>query len=97
MPNTPAGQAAPPNDMLGGQLGAAIGNMIQQGLQPRNGRGRTLAPSPEAAPAGPAQSDPVAHGAQDMIPAPAQAPDSAPDAAQNSQPMNDVLKRLFNR
>jgi AsmA protein len=70
---------------LGGNLGETIGNLIQQGLQQGTaGRSRNVpAPgTPQAnTPAPPPQNDP---------PAP-------PAAAQDSQPMNDVLKQLFGR
>ena len=93
------GNANPPtqqpgqNDLLGGPLGAAIGNLIQQGLSngagsstgaaPGSGRSRSLpatpsTPAPQASPAPPAIDDP-------------------PVAQQDSQPMNDVLRQLFNR
>jgi AsmA protein len=65
-------------DALGGQLGATIGNLLQQGI----GQGRSIpapASSSPAAPAAPAQND------------------SAPPPPQDSQPMNDVLRQLFNR
>jgi AsmA protein len=95
-PNAPANQAAP-GDPLGGQLGAAIGNLIQQGLQQQgtSSRGRTLAPSSQPAPA--PQSDPTAQVPQGTTQAPGNLQDGAQDGTQDSQPMNDVLKRLFNR
>jgi AsmA protein len=94
--NPPGGNAAAPGgglpDQLGGNLGQAIGNLIQQGLsQGRQGQGpgqglgqgqSRAIPTPDAAgqtPAAPAQSDP------------------APQDQQESQPMNDVLRQLFNR
>ncbi|MDI3561095.1 AsmA family protein [Bradyrhizobium sp. Arg816] len=78
---------------LGGPLGEAIGNLIQQGLSSGagtstgTGRSRGLpatpsTPAPQASPAPPAQ-------------APVQ--DDPPLAQQDSQPMNDVLRQLFNR
>jgi AsmA protein len=78
-PNAPAGQA-PPADLLGGQLGAAIGSLIQQGLQQQgtSSRGRALAPE----------------GTRRV---PGNAQDDVQDGSQDSQPMNDVLKRLFDR
>ena len=80
-PNGPSAKETP-SGLLGGQLGAAIGNLIQQGLQQgAKGRDRTLAPP---------QSD---SGVQ--VPQRTQ-PDS-PNVPQDSQPMNDVLKRLFDR
>ena len=81
------------NNLLGGPLGEAIGNLIQQGLSsgagsstgaaPSSGRSRSLpatpsTPAPQASPAPPAMDDP-------------------PVAQQDSQPMNDVLRQLFNR
>jgi AsmA protein len=80
VPNATAAQA-PPADLLGGQLGAAIGNLIQQGLQQQQGtssRGRALAP-------------------QGTRGVPGHARDDAQDGTEDSQPMNDVLKRLFDR
>jgi len=73
------------SDLLGGQLGAAIGNLIQQGLQQQGtkGRGSGLAPS--------SPSDPTSPAPHGMTQPP------APDAPPDSAPMNDVLKRLFNR
>ncbi|MBR0749875.1 AsmA family protein [Bradyrhizobium japonicum] len=74
---------------LGGPLGEAIGNLIQQGLSSGagtstgTGRSRGLpatpsTPAPQASPAPTAQDDPAV-------------------AQQDSQPMNDVLRQLFNR
>lgn len=79
----PSAPAAP-----GGDLGAAIGRLIQQGLaQERAGRGRTP----------PHQDDPSAQAT--LPPAPdgrSATPDPSGEPA-DSQPMNDVLRRLFNR
>jgi AsmA protein len=70
------------NNGLADQLGSTLGNLLQQGLGQRRSQNRTL-----AAPASPAPDAP-----------PAQAPsDPAPEVSQDSQPMNDVLKQLFNR
>ncbi|MCS3891227.1 AsmA protein [Bradyrhizobium japonicum USDA 38] len=77
------------NNPLGGSLGEAIGNLIQQGLSSgagtSTGAGRSRGlpatpstPAPQASPAPPAQDDPAV-------------------AQQDSQPMNDVLRQLFNR
>ncbi|QAU44482.1 AsmA family protein [Bradyrhizobium guangzhouense] len=80
------GQGQGQNNLLGGQLGEAIGNLIQQGLSSGagNGTGRSRSlpgspstPAPQASPAPPTQ-DP-------------------PQAEQDSQPMNDVMRQLFNR
>lgn len=104
-PGTGTGQ---PN-ALGGDLGATIGNLIQQGLgglnqpqaapgqQPQAGaqplaggrsQGRSI-PSPGASPAPLPQ-------AETASPPPAAASGPAP-SDQESQPMNDVLRQLFNR
>ncbi len=95
------GQSGKPNDPLGGQLGETIGNLLQQGLSglgqgtgqggtgqgaARPTQGRSI-PSPTAStPAAPAER------AAPSTPAPADA-----TAQQDSQPMNDVLRQLFNR
>jgi AsmA protein len=87
-----------PNDPLGGQLGETIGNLLQQGnlLQGMSGLGqggvrpgqgqvqsRNIAP-----PGSPAEAAPA-------VPA-APAPDGAAQQ-QDNQPMNEVLRQLFNR
>ena len=74
---------------LSDRLGETLGNLLQQGLgqsQGQSGRsqGRSLIPAP----------------ADSSTPAPPSAPaqsDSTPQAPQDSQPMNDVLRQLFNR
>lgn len=80
------GQAQGQNNLLGGQLGEAIGTLIQQGLSSGagtgTGRSRSLpgastTPAPQASPNPPTQ-DP-------------------PEAQQDSQPMNDLMRQLFNR
>jgi AsmA protein len=68
-------------DPLGGQLGQTLGNLLGQGI----GRGRSIPP--------PAASSSSAPAAQ---PAPV-ASNPPPPPAQDSQPMNDVLRQLFNR
>jgi AsmA protein len=90
---------------LGGDLGATIGNLLQQGLgglgqpqaapsqQPQaqtggRSQGRNI-PSPGASPAPLPQ-------AQTASPPPAAASEPVP-SGQESQPMNDVLRQLFNR
>jgi AsmA protein len=75
------------SDMLGGKLGETLGNLLQQGLGQGANQGRSptrglAPPSPDSAP--PAQSAP----AQNNPP---------PQGQQESQPMNDVLRQLFNR
>jgi len=76
---------APASDPPGGDLGAAIGNLIQQGLSGTAAptkRGRSL-PAPQGAPADAPAAPPAARNNQ--------------DDPRDSQPMNDVLRRLFNR
>ncbi|MFK4695369.1 AsmA family protein [Bradyrhizobium diazoefficiens] len=94
--NAGAGNANPQtqqpgqNNLLGGPLGEALGNLIQQGLSSGaatgagTGRSRSLpaTPSTPAPQASPAPAPP--------------APDEPPVAQQDSQPMNDVLRQLFN-
>jgi AsmA protein len=81
--------AGKPSDPVGGQLGETIGNLLQQGLSglsqggARPSQGRSI-----AAPAAPAQAAPVAP------PPPA---DSDTVQQQDSPPMNEVLRQLFNR
>lgn len=78
------------NNLLGGPLGEAIGNLIQQGLSSGaatgagTGRSRSLpaTPSTPAPQASPAPAPPAS--------------DEPPVAQQDSQPMNDVLRQLFN-
>ncbi|MBR0779381.1 AsmA family protein [Bradyrhizobium diazoefficiens] len=79
-------QTQPPgqNNPLGGQIGEAIGNLIQ-GLSSGAGTSRSRSlpaapstPAPQASPAPPVREE-------------------APAAQQDSQPMNDVLRQLFNR
>ncbi|WP_426612765.1 AsmA family protein [Bradyrhizobium sp. McL0616] len=83
-PNPPTQQPGQ-NNPLGGQLGEAIGNLIQQGLS--NGAGTSTGRS-RSLPATPTTPTPQAS------PAP---PDNPPAAQQDSQPMNDVMRQLFNR
>lgn len=89
--NTP-GNANPPtqqpgqNSLLGGQLGEAIGNLIQHGLSSGAGNGAGRSRSLPGASTTPApQASPVP---------PTQDP---PEAQQDSQPMNDLMRQLFNR
>jgi AsmA protein len=87
--NPQTGQPAQDNP-LGGALGEAIGNLIQQGLSaggnpaPGTSRSRSLPSSPTAP-------------APQASPAPPPAQDDPSVAQQDSQPMNDVLRQLFNR
>ncbi|HKU04938.1 MAG TPA: AsmA family protein [Bradyrhizobium sp.] len=101
-PGQQPGTPGQPN-ALGGDLGATIGTLLQQGLgalaqpaqpgqQPQaqtggRSQGRSIpAPGSDAAPP----------PSQTTSPPPAAASDPAP-AQQESQPMNDVLRQLFNR
>jgi AsmA protein len=89
-PNAPAKSSQ--DGLLGGGLGEALGNLIQQGLGGGTGTGtgtgtsrsRSMpaAPEPPASPAPPAAQP----GLNDP-----------PQPQQDSQPMNDVLRQLFNR
>ena len=82
-----------PTDPLGGKLGETLGNLIQQGLGGGGGsRGRGIAPpAAESGSLNPSQQQPaVSPPAQTDLPPP-------PQAQQDSQPMNDVLRQLFNR
>ena len=79
------------SDPLGGKLGETLGNLLQQGLGPgfgqglnqgsSQGRSQRGLPAPSSSPS-PAQTAPAQN-------------DPAPQ--QESQPMNDVLRQLFNR
>ncbi|WP_448040499.1 AsmA family protein [Bradyrhizobium liaoningense] len=85
----PQGQQPGQNNPLGGPLGEAIGNLIQQGLSngPATGSGSGRSRSLPATPSTPApQASPEAPAVEDP-----------PVAQQDSQPMNDVLRQLFNR
>ena len=88
-----------PGDPLGGQLGETLGNLLQQGLNGGLGQGA-------AGQAGNAQGGSRPGSGQRSIPAQPQAGPAAPAAppagndsapAPDSQPMNDVLRQLFNR
>ena len=95
--SAPTGNAPGANgtsDPLGGNLGQALGNLIQQGLsQGRQGNVQGTAQG-HAPNQGRALSTPEA--ATPAQPPPAQS-DSTPQSVQESQPMNDVLRQLFNR
>ena len=76
---------------LGGQLGETIGNLIQQGL---GGSGRSRSIPPTAA-CRRRRRRPTA--ATRRCPRPPQRPRAHRTTPQDSQPMNDVLRQLFNR
>lgn len=80
------GQGQGQNNLLGGQLGEAIGNLIQQGLSGGAGNGTGRSRSLPGASTTPAPQDSPAPPTQDP-----------PEAQQDSQPMNDVMRQLFNR
>jgi AsmA protein len=67
------------------RLGETLGNFLQQGIGQRRSQSRTLVPP--TAPAAPTPEIP---------PVQAQS-DPAPEASQDSQAMNEVLRQLFNR
>jgi AsmA protein len=100
-PGTAAGQ---PN-AVGGDLGATIGNLLQQGLgglgQPQAAPGQPPQPQSSARPQGRSIPSPSASPApqpQAETASPPPAASSAPvPSNQESQPMNDVLRQLFNR
>jgi AsmA protein len=93
------GSGSQPANPLGGQLGETIGNLLQQGLsglgQGGSGQGGARPPASGQrsipTPTSPAQAAPVEPAAPA---APAQS-DAAPQP--DSQPMNEVLRQLFNR
>jgi AsmA protein len=110
----PGSGAGQPN-ALGGDLGATIGNLLQQGL---GGLGQPQTPGqPQAAPGQQPQAagQPPGGGRSQgrSIPSPSASPAPQPQAEtaspppaassapvpsnQESQPMNDVLRQLFNR
>ena len=69
------------SDQIGSKIGETLGNLMQQGFS----RGRSIpAPNAATAPAPAAAPPPAQH-------------DPPPQASQDSQPMNDVLRQLFNR
>jgi AsmA protein len=85
-------------DPLGGNLGATLGNLIQQGLGGQGlgqsrGQGRSI-PPPSSTPSSASTPAPAS------IPAPQAAappPGDPPPQPQDSEAMNDVLRQLFNR
>jgi len=74
------------SDLLGGKLGETLGNLLQQGLGQGANQGRS--PGRGLAPPPPDSGPPTPS-------APAQ--NDQPQGQQESQPMNDVLRQLFNR
>jgi AsmA protein len=99
------GQAgAQPGGPLGGQLGGTIGNLLQQGLgglgqSQGQGGGRPSGQRSIPSRTSPAEAPTQVTPAED-VPAAEPAPPAPPSetaAQQDSQPMNDVLRQLFNR
>jgi AsmA protein len=83
------------SDVLGGKLGETLGNLLQQGLSQGSGQG-----SGQGAVAGRSQGRSLSAPSPNPAPtAQSQTPqaDAQPQAQQESQPMNDVLRQLFNR
>jgi len=99
--NAPGGQQ--PGSPLGGQLGGAIGNLLQQGLSGfGQGGGGQAGGGQGARPGGQRSIPPVNAPATADEPAatsepPAPLPPDETTAQQDSQPMNEVLRQLFNR
>ena len=100
----PAGGApgAGPSDQLGGNLGETIGNLLQQGLGQGFGQGmgqgrniparKPPVQIPSTAAPAPPTSSASSGAATEAAPAERDAP-----ASQDSQPMKDLLRQLFNR
>ena len=92
-----------PGNPLGGQLGETIGNLLQQGLSGLNqggsgqsqGQGGARPGGQRSIPSrtSPAEAPTEAAPAEPAPPA----PPSDTTAQQDSQPMNEVLRQLFNR
>jgi len=101
-----AGAGAGQPNALGGDLGATIGNLFQQGLgglgQPQGAPGQQ---QPQAQSGGRPQGRSIPSPSASPAPQPQAETASPPPAAstapvpsnQESQPMNDVLRQLFNR
>ena len=75
------------SDVLGGKLGETLGNLLQQGLGQGSGQGANQGSSQ-----GRSRSRNPSTAPGQSSPAP-----SDPPPQQDSQPMNDVLRQLFNR
>jgi AsmA protein len=96
-----------PGGPLGGQLGETLGNLLQQGLSGLNqgGSGQSQGqsrpsgqrsiPSRTSPAEAPTQAAPTTQAAP-AEPAPPVPPSDA-TAEQDSQPMNEVMRQLFNR
>lgn len=96
----PQSQQPGQNNLLGGPLGEALGNLIQQGLSGSTGTGAAAGTGTgrsRSLPATPTNPSTTQQQGAPAPPAQAQAQDDTPVAQQDSQPMNDVLRQLFNR
>jgi AsmA protein len=87
-----------PTGPLGGQLGETIGNLLQQGLSglgQSQGQGGARPGSQRSIPSrtSPAEAPTEAAPAEPAPPA----PPSDTTAEQDSQPMNEIMRQLFNR
>ena len=80
------GSNGPLGGALGGNIGQALGNLFGNGS---TGQNRSI--PPRTAPQDQAQPQ------AGQAPAAPEPPQAQSDAAQDSQPMNDVLRQLFNR
>ena len=98
-----AADSQQPAGPLGGKLGETLGNLLQQGLgglgqsQGQGGGrpgGQRSIPSPASAAQAPVQAAPIPAAPDEPAPP---APPSDTTAEQDSQPMNEVLRQLFNR
>jgi AsmA protein len=89
--NTSGTAGTGPSDPLGGKLGETLGNLIQQGLGGGGGSRGIPPPAPQAGSPTPQQQQPAPSQPAQKDPPP------PPQAQQDSQPMNDVLRQLFNR
>ncbi|MBR0955073.1 AsmA family protein [Bradyrhizobium canariense] len=81
------------NNPLGGPLGEALGNLIQQGLSSGAGNGTGTGTGTGRSRSLPAAPSTLMQQATPASPA----LEDPPAAQQDSQPMNDVLRQLFNR
>jgi AsmA protein len=92
--NTQGGSSGPADGadgqpgLLGGPLGEAIGNLLQQGLDGGGQSGSRPARRPNQDPR---------QGRSISPPSPTQPAPGEPAEQPDSQPMNDVLRQLFNR
>jgi len=83
-------------DLLGGQLGQTLGNLIQQGLGAQQGSGGEQG-SPRRSRSIPPPQTQALPPPQPPDGSAAQAQGNQQDGPQDSQPMNDVLRQLFSR